>query len=102
MAKKTSHDRTAEESVMELGEFVRTALKSIIRGMKDLGEGGYTAEGKSIRGKEANIDFKVSLRTMKDGRIYVANVAGKANPNNNRIEFSIKLRGHEPLSILLR
>ena len=70
--------------------------------MKDLGEEGYTAEGKSIRGQEASIDFKVSLQALKDGKIYVAKIAGKATPNSNRIEFSIKIRGHDPLSIVLR
>ena len=91
-----------EEAVAELEEFVRTTLQSIIRGMKDLGEEGYTAEGLSIRGQEAKIDFKLSLEALKDGKIYVAKIDGKASPNRNRIEFSIKIQGHDPLSILLR
>ena len=103
MAKSISHDRTKkEEALMELEEFVRTTLQSIIRGMKDLGEEGYTAEGKSIRGQEASIDFKVSLQALKGGKIYVAKIAGKANPNSNRIEFSIKIGRDAPIPILLR
>jgi hypothetical protein len=38
------------EGVMELEEFVRTSLRSIIKGMKDLREEGYRAEGLSIKG----------------------------------------------------
>jgi hypothetical protein len=91
MAKSKSNDHAKKQCVMELEEFVRTALQSIIRGMKNLGEEGYKAEGLPIGGQEARIDFKLSLETMKDGKIYVAKIDGKASPSSNRIEFSVKV-----------
>jgi hypothetical protein len=102
MSKGTLGSRTRRKDVMELEEFVRTALQSIIRGMKDLGKEGYTAEGLSIRGREARIDFKVSLEAVEDGKIRVAKIDGKANPNSNRIEFSIKISRDPQIAIVTR
>jgi hypothetical protein len=102
MSKMMSNSHAKKEATMELEQFVRTTLQSIIRGMKNLGEEGYTAEGLSIRGREAKIDFRLSLEALKDGKVYVAKIDGKASPNSNRIEFSIKMQGHDPLSILVR
>jgi len=69
---------------VDLEEFVRTALRSIIRGMRDLKEDGYKAEGVHVKGQEAVVEFKLSVEAMEDGKIRVARIQGRANPVNFR------------------
>ncbi len=85
MGKSETGRYSDRKNVMELEEFVRTALRAIIRGMKDAAEGGCIAE------EFSRITFKLSLEAVKDGKIYVTKTEGKASPASNRIEFSTKI-----------
>lgn len=95
MGKSEAVSHRYPNDVMELEDFVRTALQAIIRGMEDAGEDNYSAEGLS------RIDFKLSLEAVNDGKIYVTKTEGRASPNSNRIEFSTKImRNASPVQVV--